>query len=488
MIESLARDYLERGLFELNKQAKPWDRRQEYFEGKQDKPYAPPGVNQEYEALQDMAIANILELAMTAPVQRLRADGFRTHRNETADLTAWTDSWQPNKLDQRQSIVYQQMFNHGRGIMSVSPNVVDRKSPKIRPENSRRVWIEPNPEDPFEALFAVKKLVVKTSTRQNSGLILPASLLEAETKEVAYVYTHTEWARFEASGGAVGTVWTMVEQGRHNLGAIPFVPFDFNLDADGNPRPAIDKLIPQQDAINTIRFNTLLAMQFSAYRQRVFTGYDPVIRDEKGQPIWKKDPNTGQPVIDENGFPVPMVRSPGRVGVDRALVFPGDQTKVFDLPESNLDNYIKVLQQFLGDFYASGQIPPQYAMNKMANLTGDGMAGAESTFQSLIGELKLAAGEGLESVMRLANRARGESHEDHASEVIWADTEIRSFAQIVDAIGKLVASGMSRTDAWAMIPGATPPKVREWVQNSDKESSERQRLMLSQAEKLALEA
>ena len=466
MDRSTARGYLEIGIAKLSKQKPEWDRRQDYFEGKQDAPYAPEGVNSEYEALQKMSIANILELAMKAPVQRLQADGFRTGRDGEADLSSWTEIWQPNNLDSRQSIVYQQMFIHGRGIMSVSPNRANMRSPKIRPENAKRVWIEPDPEDPFESLFAVKTLMVDEVPKQ-SGLILPSSARQGPT-EVAYVYDATTWVKFERVKNGDWAAPRDNSDGVHNLGSIPFVNFDFNVDADGNPRPAITKLMPQQDAINTIRFNTLLAMQFSAFRQRIFTGFDPVVRNSEGDAIIKRD-TAGQPVLDANGQQQPVLNSPGRIGVDRALVFPGSETKVFDLPESDLDNYIKVLQQFLTDFFTIGQIPPQYSMTKMANLTGDGMAGAESTFQSLVKDVQTAAGEGIEQVMRLANSARGESNPDLASEVIWADTEIRSFAQIVDGIQKLISSDMSRADAWAMLPGATPPKVASWVTNSDEE-------------------
>lgn len=462
MNRDLARRYLNIGLDRLSKQKRAWERRQDYFEGRQDLPYAPEGVNAEYEALRVMSVANWIELAMKAPIQRLHAEGFRTGRDGKADLTAWNEIWQPNMLDSRQVIVYQQMFIHGRGVMSVSPNSKDRKSPKIRPENAKRVWIEANPEDPFEPLFAVKTLEVEHPL--SSGMSLPG-VQQSRTEEVAYVYDDMSWTRFARFGGGL---WAYSNEGDHNLGMLPFVNFDFNVDADGNPRPAIDKLMPQQDAINTIRFNTLLAMQFSAFRQRVFTGYDPVVRDGDNNPVVKKGTD-GKPELDANGLQQPVTRSPGRVGVDRALVFPGVDTKVYDLPESNLENYISVLGQFLTDFFAIGQIPPQYALTKMANLTGDGMAGAESTFQSLVEDIQTAAGEGLERVMRLANRARGEEFQDLSSEVIWADTEIRSFAQIVDAIGKLVASGMARKDAWSMLPGATPPKVNQWVSGSDAE-------------------
>lgn len=446
MDAKLARTYLELGLNRLSAQAPAWQRRQDYVEGKQDMPFAPEGVNTEYISLQKQSIANFLEIAMRAPVQRMQADGFRTGRADKADLTAWNEIWQPNKLDSRQKIVYQQMYIHGRGVMSVTPVRATPKTPKIRPENGKRVWIEPNPDDPFEGLFAVKQIAGIDGVMN------------------AYVYTDTEWVQFTQSKAVKD--WGMTAMGRHNLGGLPFVTFDFNVDADGVPHAPIDKLMPQQDAINTIRFNTLLAMQFSAYRQRVFTGFDPVAKDSKGNVIVRKNPD-GTPMLDLNGQPLPVLNTPGRLGVDRALVFPGELTKVFDLPESNLDNYIKVYDTFLNTFFSTGQIPPQYSLTKMANLTGDGMAGAESTFQSLITDLKMAAGESLESVMRLANRARGESNVDVASEVIWGSSEIQSFAQIVDGAVKLITSGMSRKDAWSMLPDATPPKVQEWVDNSD---------------------
>lgn len=480
-LQEIARERLELGEWELKNRDKAWVRRDDYVKGDQDLPYAPEGVNKEYRQLQDMSIANWMEIAAKAPTQRLQVDGFKTGRDETADLKAWNEIWQPNRLDSRQSIPFQEMYVHGRGIMSVSANLANRKSPKIRPESGRRVWLGQDPEDPFTHEWAVK--IITVSTRRESGLILPDSVKHSGSKRVAYVYNETSWFQYESTGGSSN--WQLKNAGNHNLGMLPFVAFDYNLDSDGNPRSAIETLMPQQDALNTIRFNTLLAMQFSAFRQRVFTGFDPVVRDSSGNPILRMGPD-GTPVLDGNGRPVPMLNSPGRLGVDRALVFPGQETKVFDLPESNLDNYIKVLSEFLTDFFAIGQIPPQYMLSRMANLSGDALAGAESTLQSLVKDLKRTAGESLEQVMRLANRARGEQFEDAGSEVIWADTEPRSFAQVVDAIGKLIAGGMARKDAWLMLPGATPPTVKQWVDNSDAERALDDAVMNDMADKLAL--
>src|SRR5699024_10513823 len=133
-----------------------------------------------------------------------------------------------------------------------------------------------NPEDPFESLFAVKTFTVDDA-RARSGLWTPAG--EAGALQVAYVYTDTEWFRYERRSVTSTGGWELTRSGEHGLGEVPFVPSDANVDADGMPHSSITPLMPQQDALNTIRFNTLLAMQFSAYRQRGVSGYDPVVRD-----------------------------------------------------------------------------------------------------------------------------------------------------------------------------------------------------------------
>jgi hypothetical protein len=449
--EQTARDRLETGLGHLTDAEPDFLKRERYYDGDQDLPYAPPGVNAEYLALREMSIANWIALASNAPVQRVRPNGFRISRDADADQGTWDEVWDANNLDALWPIVATQMMNHSRGVMSVWRNPRDSRTPLVRPENVQRVWLEPSIEDPFSPDWAVKStstVVYDTS----SGV--PTK----RTRDIAWVYdTAGLWVRYERPH--VGS-WQIVSAGNSGLGALPFVAFDNNLDADGKPRPSIiDQLIPAQDAINTIRFNTLLAMQFSAYRQRVFTGFDPVMKDDDGNVIWQRDAD-GNILLDAQGQPMPVVVNMGRASVDRALVFPGADTKVFDLPESNLSNYIAALSAFLTDFFGRGQIPPQYLLDKMANLSGDALTGAESTLSSLIADLKRWSGGSLKQVMRLASRARGEDLPAIGGEVNWADDEARSFAQIVDGIQKLISVGYPREAAFEMLPNMTPHKLR----------------------------
>lgn len=479
MDQSTALRRVNHGTAMLAEQKTTWDLHQRYFDGDHDLPFAPEGVSQEYMELREQAPINWLPLAMGAPVQRCRIDQFRTGRGTDAqDLAEWITVWQSNRLDQRQKIVYLESMVHGRGVMSVSANPNRRDRPRVLVESSKRVWIEPDPEDPFKPQYAVK--VITLADESSNQLWLPSGVTATATQR-AHVYDDTDWATFERRG--TGATWQFVKAGTHGLGDVPFVPFDVNVDAQGRPHSALAPLIPSSDAINTIRFQALLALQFSAYRQRAVTGFDPVVRDENNQPIYRKNPDGSVMTDPKTGAPIPITASLGRIGVDRALVFPGEATKVFDLQESNLKNYIEVLTEFLVQFFARAQVPPQYLLSRMANLSGDALAGAESTLSSLVSDLQAGWGESAEQVMRLSARARGTEEPDLASEVIWADAEARSFGATIDAIVKLIGTGFPKRAAFEMLPGATPQKVARWMDLAKAERDELNAEVLAEVER-----
>ncbi|WP_144795705.1 phage portal protein [Microbacterium paludicola] len=442
-----------------SKVAKQMKRREDYLHGDQDKPWAPEGIGDEHESLRGQSQANWMPLPVYAPIQRMRCEGLRSGVGDEFDKGMWRDIWAANRLEARQTIIYESMMTHGRGIASVWPNLKNHQRPIVRPQSVRNVYIHPSEDDPFTAEYAVK--IVERQQTPNS-LVVPTGARESEW--VAYVYDDNSWYRLvrETTGWAEGG-----KEGSHQMRAVPFVTFDYRPNANGEIFSPVDPLIPQQNAINTIRFNMLLAMQFSAFRQRVVTGFDPVMRDEAGQIVYKKDESGAY--VTENGRRVPLLNDFGRAAVDRMLVFNGNDTKVFDMPESNLKNYVEMLTEFLTQFFATSQVPPQYLLSRMANLSGDAISGAESTLTSLQGELKRYANEGMVELFSLAARASGREEPNPDMEMLYADTEVKSFAQIVDGIQKLITSGFPREAAWEMLPGANQPKVARWLTMADDE-------------------
>lgn len=470
MDQARALEVLRIGEYKLSQRSTTVQKRENYVRGVQDLPFAPQGVNQEYETLREQAIANWLDLWAYAPVQRLHGDNIRTDmgsfdESETVDQVVWRDVFQANQWDTRQSNVYRSITTHGRGIVSVWPNSKNKQRPIVRPEPFSLVHIEMDPEDPFTPAWAVK--VFQVEDMAPSQLWLPGGV--TRTRTIGIVYDAENMWRFE-KGGLAGTGdWAVEGNSTHPMGEVPFVPFDYRPDDLGNPWSGLDQMIPQQDALNTIRFNTLLAMQFSAFRQRIVSGFDPRVVDAEGNIVYRTN-DDGSMLLDEQGNPMPLIASPGRAGVDRMIVFPGADTKVFDLPESNLKNYIEVHENFLVNFFAKGQIPPQYLLSRMVNLSGDALSGAESTFASLLKEMQQVASDGNEKVAELAWKARGEDQAwNPSAEFHWQDAEARSFAQIVDAIVKLVTTGFPRRSAWEMIPGATSQKVDRWMDEAEDE-------------------
>lgn len=478
--EAEARERLAIGLSEIAKKTKPVERREKYIRGEHDLPFAPEGVNDEYNDLREQSLANWIGIAHGAPIQRMRVDSFRSGLGDDADEAIWNGVFQANKFDSRQSLIYSSMMLHGRGIASVWPNKADKSRPIVRPEDFANIHVEMDPDDPFTPLWVVKTFTVATTLTLPTGFILPSNTTASRT--VGIVYDGKTVTRFEKGGLGESSAWEITFYGLHPMKRPPFALYDYKPDAKGQPWSAIDALMPAQDAINTIRFNMLLAMQFSAFRQRIVTGFDPRATDKEGNFLYKRDPETGDPVVDVNGNAVPILNTPGRVGVDRLLAFPGNETKVFDLPESNLANYVTMHKEFVVNFFAIAQIPPQYLLSQMSNISGDALAGAESTLASLVQELELAAGEGNEDIAELGWHAMGNTTPFSAkSETVWADAEARSFAQIVDAVVKLVSIDFPKRAAFEMIPGATKQKVDRWIDMSEEESYDNRLLAASRS-------
>ncbi len=438
-----------RGVQALDAMSTDWLEEDNFYRGNHQRPFAAEGLEQPYRELRDMAVAPWLRLIVKAPVQRMRVDGFRTDASQDTDIETWRRVWKRNRLDTRQRIVYVDALVHGRGVVSVGASGDGR--PVITPESPAKVVVfYDDPFSAFEATSAVKRWIVTKGHHET---------------EYACVYTPDAVVQWVKRGGT----WSEEKRAVNPIGRVPFVEFVPERDSLGRALSMIRPLFPMQRTIDTMRFNLLIAAQFSAYRQRVATGFDPRLRDEDGNVMYRKD-SDGKMILDDNGNPIPLVASPGRPGADRLMVFPGADTKIFDLAESNLGNYVSTIKMLVQQLAAIAQVPPQYLLGDMANLSGDALDAAESTLASMVTDLKVEFGAGWADVLVLADLATGGDGENVASEVVWGDGEARSFAKIIDGITKLIQTGFPRSEAWAMIPGATQIKVKRWVEAAEEEA------------------
>lgn len=449
-------DLLREGVQLLTQMEPAWEEEDNYYRGKHERPFAPQGVNVEYRKLQEMAVAPWLRLVAKAPVQRLRVDGFRTDAQSDVDLDVWKRYWKANRLDARQRIVYIDSVKHGRGVVSVMRNPQHKERPRILVESPRDVLVVYDDADVFTPKWAVKRW---------SSIEGKTDVFQGVAVTHAVVYTSSEWSRYRQVNGGQ---WEKRAGGTNPLQRVPFVEFYPERDSLGRPMSMLRPLFPMQRAIDTMRFDLLLAAQFAAYRQRAVTGFDPVLRDKDNEPIWAKNPD-GTLKLDHNGQPVPLLVDLGRPGVDRMQIFPGADTRIWDLAESNLGNYVSVIKMLVQQAAAIAQVPPQYLLGDMANLSGEALDSAESTLGSLSDDMKREFGSSWEDTISLTDIAAGGDGLSLASEVVWGDAVAKSFGVVVDGITKLITSGFPRSAAWEMIPGATQVKVKQWLDEADRE-------------------
>jgi hypothetical protein len=111
------------------------------------------------------------------------------------------------------------------------------------------------------------------------------------------------------------------------------------------------------------------------------------------------------------------------------------------------------------------QTPPNHLLGQMANLSAEALNSARDGLNSKVAEYKSIFGEGHEQTLRLAALAAGdeEAWRDVSAQIIWRDTESRSLAQTVDALGKLAQMLQVPPEVlWERIPGVTQQDVERW--------------------------
>jgi hypothetical protein len=104
--------------------------------------------------------------------------------------------------------------------------------------------------------------------------------------------------------------------------------------------------------------------------------------------------------------------------------------------------------------------PPHYLIGKIVNASGDALKAAEAGLTSKCRDKMVTFGEGHEEIMRLAFKAMGDEQRATAfdAETLWATSERRSFAQVVDGAGKLHEMGVPDEIVWEEL-GWSPQKI-----------------------------
>jgi hypothetical protein len=401
-----------------------------YSIGVQDPPYMPKHAAREYQALAQRAVLNFLPLIIDAVAQQLYVEGYRKPDSPDDD-SSW-EYWDANGLDAWQHSVHRDALTYGVAYVRVLPG--KKKIPQIRPISPlsmTALYRDPiHDEWPEWALH----VDMDYSTGEKR---CRATLLDAE-----HIYTlvgehFTDAPDLDS--------FTLEKTEKHGLGVCPIVRFRNSLTTSPNvpPRGDIEALIPAQDRLNNLILTASLIAQFASFRQRWASGL-----------VIPRDPVTNEPIEDFNS------------AVNRVWLAPDPDVKFGEFSESDISKILNAISETIKHMSAISQVPPVYLLGEIANLSAEALAAAEAGLQRKTSEKRTTFGVAWNQVFRLAIAASTRKtlpDDAYKNRVIWRDTEARSLASTVDALGKMVQMlGIPPEGVWEKLPGVNSSDVASW--------------------------
>lgn len=395
------------------------DRAYDYVRGRRGVPAVPDGSGDELVDLAKMSVKNVLAIIVDAFGQNLAVNGFRSSDRATDDpIWAW---WQRQRLDARQSEAHRPALTYGSAF-----GVVGKDTCRLRtPRQMFAVYDDPSLD--LWPLYALETWVDRSGDRpRRRGLLMDP--------EQAYPLDLGELSRATGKEGEVEGRVRRIQPAalgdpyRHGAEHCPVVRFVNNRDAEDVVVGEVLPFVDQQRAINNVNFDRLVVSRFGAFPQKYAVG-------------WAAD---GPDAL-------------ARASAARLMAFEDGDVKVGDFKQASVEPYNSILEEMVAHVATEAQVPLS-SFGSLINLSAEALAMAEAPHQRKLIAKRESFGESWEQVLRLAASLNG-IEADETAEVVWRDTEARSFAQVVDGVVKLAGAGLPIDELLEDIPGWSKQRI-----------------------------
>jgi hypothetical protein len=172
------------------------------------------------------------------------------------------------------------------------------------------------------------------------------------------------------------------------FGVVPVFHFANNADVGCHGLSELAAAIPIQDGLNKSILDMLVAMEFSAFRQRWVAGIEV-----------DNDPDTGE------------AKQPFKSGVDQLWVSSDPGTTFGDFNTSNLDQFLKVKDSFRVDMASVTGTPLHYFLQTSRGFaSGEALKQNETRFLAKVGDRQVSFGQTWAELMSFALRLAGQGN------------------------------------------------------------------------------
>ena len=396
----------------------PLERIRDYWLGNQALPIIPTGVPAEVRRMAEMSRINVCGLVVNVPAQSMFVIGIRDENaSEVADQI-WA-AWQANKMDAHQSPIHRACLAYGTSYVRVLPG------------------------EPFPVMLGRSPRQVTTA--YGSDPDWPEYALEVidgrdgrffELYDATHVYRFMDDTTAKRMGEEADMAHpAYLDAAEHGATVCPFVRYSNLEDLEYTPHSEITPVMPLQDQLDLTTFNMLVAQHYGAFRQRYVIGWTSDSENEKAQ-----------------------------AAASRMWTFDDDakDIKVGEFAQTDLTGYLESRKAAIENMGVISQVPPHNLIGQMVNLSAEALVAAEVGANRKKDDRETSIGESHEQMAWLTGKYMGLTLSQGA-QVRWKETEARSLAQTVDALGKMVTMlGVPAEATWPKIPGVTQQDVDEW--------------------------
>ena len=321
--------------------------------------------------------------------------------------------WQRNRMGTRAGEIHKEALKNGDAYMIVWPN--ERGEAVFYPNKAANITVETDEAAPGRILWAAKawrtldkyirlniyyadRIEKYVSKQEVEGTLpgpkefVPFVANERTTPSARSHHPdlrspllgqegssgHPSFVRRGAFGGEAAVV-------RNPFGVVPVFHFANNADIGMAGRSELEAAIPVQDGLNKSVLDMLVAMEFSAYRQRWAAGIE-IEYDEDGKP-----------------------KPPFKAGIDHVWISNNPGAHFGDFEASQLDQFLKVKDSFRVDMASVTGTPLHYFLQQTGGFpSGESLKKAETRFLAKVRDRQESFGQVWSDAMAFALMIEGQ--------------------------------------------------------------------------------
>lgn len=367
---------------------------QEWAHGHQPDYLVPPRTSKEKRALLKLAKTPWLGLVVETFCQALYVDGFRT-KGSTEDIPGPWQTWYANNFHARQVAIHRAALTYGYAYARALPGeAADGSNQAVLRGLS-----------PLRCFALYEDQVADDYPKYAIEWLPDGVTVRFYTDSHFYDIPMPNRGEFPDTAG-VSTTY-------HGIGVVPIVRYLNTMELDGKVRGEIEKLIPVASRLDKTLFDRLLVQHFNSFRVRWATGLDNSASDA-----------TDEEILTE-------------ISQTSTLVSTSTETRFGTLDATPMGDFISAYENDLSTLEATAQLPPNWS-GGVSNVGPEALSLMRSGTALKLYERQVSFGSAHSQLLRLAAHIEGDSEaaKDFHAAVTWADTDVRSLGQLVDAWGK----------------------------------------------------